>query len=138
MTSRILPAEPRPAVTYANDAAGLVGLVAGEKAGRVLGPAGAIVSISNNREPMNIVTSVLGAIPGPDVPIAINSAFIDGLDYGFHNNNPLDGKTWQNEHFFDSPSGSGSGPAPSYYSVPHDGGGGSSVSPEECQMTGFC
>ena len=138
VTSTILPAEPRPAVTYANDAAGLVGLVAGERAGRVIGPLGAAVSITNNREPSNIFFSVFGAIPGPDVPMAITTGFSDALEYEIYNNDPLAGKTWQNEHFFDSPSGSGSGPAPSYDSVPHDGGGGSSVSPEECQMTGFC
>ena len=136
VTHAVLPAEPRPAVTYANDAAGLVGLFAGEKAGRVLGPVGALVSISNNRDPMNIFTSVLGTIPGPDAGVAINGAFIDGFDYEIHHNNPLAGRTWQNEHFFDPPDGSGSsGDPPNYYDVPHDGGASPS---EDCQALGFC
>jgi RHS repeat-associated protein len=136
VTTIILPEEPRPAVTFGTDAAGLVGLIVGERAGKVFGPVGAAVSISNDRSPHNIGTSVLGVLPGLEAPMAITGAFNDFLDYGAHNNNPLAGKTWQNEDIFDSPGSSGVPSSEKNGEFPRDGG--ASMSLAECQMMGFC
>jgi RHS repeat-associated protein len=83
VTVRILPAEPIPGVTAATDAAGIVGLTS-ETAGKVLGPAGAAVSIANDRSPKNITTNVLSLIPGFE-GMAIPAALTDFMDWSIHN-----------------------------------------------------
>jgi RHS repeat-associated protein len=86
VTVRILPAEPIPGVTAATDAAGIVGLTS-ETAGKVLGPAGAAVSIANDRSPKNITTNVLSLIPGFE-GMAIPAALTDFMDYSINHSRP--------------------------------------------------
>jgi hypothetical protein len=81
--------EPNPSVTAATDVAGLVGAVSPKLSEKLhLGPAGAIVSMSNDPSPQNITINLVGLIPGVDVPVAINQAFIDAFDYKMHQDTP--------------------------------------------------
>ena len=77
VTIRIIPIpeakrEPNPYVTAGNDALGVVTFTS-EKAGKILGPVGAVISVVNDPSPTNIVITGAGLIPGPDVPIAIGT-----------------------------------------------------------------
>jgi RHS repeat-associated protein len=87
VTTRIVTEvrEPNAAVTAATDAAGIVAAVKDVKG---LGYASAAVSVANDHSTQNITINVLGFIPGLDVPIAINGAFIDAFDYKMHQDTP--------------------------------------------------
>lgn len=76
VTIRIFPTEPNPYVTAGNDALGIVAM-SSEKAGRVLGPLSAVISVANDPSPANIGITALGLVPGPDVPITIGTAAWD-------------------------------------------------------------
>jgi RHS repeat-associated protein len=116
-----------PLVTGATDAAGLA---AAATKSTPLGVVSAAASVANDHSTQNKITNGLGLIPGLDWPMAITGAFNDLFDYGIHNNNPLDGKTWQNDRNIDSGS-PGSGASGNGGST--EGGGGSW---DECQMWG--
>jgi RHS repeat-associated protein len=80
--------EPRPSVTAATDAAGIVGIVAPKVSENLhLGPAAAIVSISNDPSKTNVVVNILGLAKGFDAPMAITGAFNDAFDYGINHSN---------------------------------------------------
>jgi RHS repeat-associated protein len=51
--TKIFPAEPNSTMTAVTDVAGLFAAVAG-KTGKVVGPAASILSVANNRDPINI------------------------------------------------------------------------------------
>jgi RHS repeat-associated protein len=116
-----------PLVTGVTDAAGLA---AAATKSTPLGVVSAAASVANDHSTQNKITNGLGLIPGLDWPMAITGAFNDLFDYGIHNNNPLDGKTWQNDRNIDSGS-PGSGASGNGGST--EGGGGSW---DECQMWG--
>lgn len=80
--------EPNGYVTAATDAAGIAGLAASEKVAKPLGRVGAAASILNDPSPKNIMTNVLGLLPGFDGPMAITGAFNDFLDWGVNNSTP--------------------------------------------------
>jgi len=90
--------------------------------------------VANDHSTQNEITNGLGLIPGLDWPMAITGAFNDlFLDYLIYHNDPLAGKTWQDERLIDSgrPSGdSGEGGT-------RDGGG-PTYDLGECQRQGFC
>ncbi len=116
-----------PALTALTDAAGLVSTATKNTP---LGYVSAAASVVNDHSAQNVTTNGLGLVPGFGWPTSIIGAFNDLFDYGIHNNNPLDGKTWQNDGNIDS-GNPGSGASGNGGST--EGGGGSW---DECQMWG--
>jgi RHS repeat-associated protein len=82
--------EPDPLVTWITDAAGLAGLFAPEGISKPLGVATAVASIRNDPSAQNIFTNLAGFIPGLEGPMAITGAFNDFLEWGIHQDRPVD------------------------------------------------
>jgi len=80
-----LPQEPVESVTAATDVAGLAATVAKSPG---LGYASAAVSIANDRSAPNVITNLIGLIPGMGWPLGIIGAFNDFLDYGIYHRGP--------------------------------------------------
>jgi len=70
-----------PNTANATDAAGVAGLASDGKASKALGYVSAGTSLLNDPSPANGAITVLGLIPGPDVPIAIGTAAYDGSQF---------------------------------------------------------
>jgi RHS repeat-associated protein len=77
--------EPKAPVTAAADA---VGLAAAAADSVKLGAASAIVSVANDHSPQNVITNVLGFVPGFGWPMAITGATNDFIDWGADNSTP--------------------------------------------------
>jgi RHS repeat-associated protein len=75
-------------IKAATDVAGIAGLFLREKVAMPMARFGAAISILNDPSPTNIMTNVLGLIPGFEGPMAITGAFNDFLDYGINNSTP--------------------------------------------------
>jgi RHS repeat-associated protein len=124
--------KPNPVVTAAADAAGLVGVVAPKVSKELhLGPISAGVSILNDPSKENITNNAIGLVTGPAG--AIMGAFVDFLDWGFHNSNPGT-STWQGEPIL------GSGPSDAIPPPVTSSGveGGASQNQMFCQFSGNC
>lgn len=87
--------EPNEAVTAGTDIAGIVGL-ASETAGRVMGPATALVSVLNNPSPKNKVTNLVLLIPGFE-GMAVPAALGDFMDYSINHSSSGPAKIYGNE-----------------------------------------
>ena len=79
----VLPGESgsNPNTANAADAAGLAGLASDGKAAKGVGYVSAGISVMNDPSLANGAVAVLGVIPGPDVPIAVGTAAIDGSQF---------------------------------------------------------
>ncbi len=83
--------EPNPSITAVTDSAGIAGLIS-EAVDRTLGSVPAIISVGNDRSPLNVTTNFLSAFPGVKKvfgpSMTITGAFNDLFDYGVHHTDP--------------------------------------------------
>jgi len=85
----VLPPEPRDEVTAATDAVGILGIFFPQISERFhLAYPNAMVSASNDRSTINILTNLLGLVEGFEGPMAITAAFNDLFDWVAHNSTP--------------------------------------------------
>lgn len=122
-------------ITAVTDAAGLIATATNNTP---LGFVSTGASIANDHSPMNVTTNVLGLVPGFGPGMATTGALNDLIDYGAHNNQPLD--NWQTRSGGEPDTGDGSSGDSNTggSSGGSQEGGSSGGTPEACQLTSQC